>query len=125
MPERLEGFRILVLEDEYFIGADLENALRAAGADVIGPLALGEEARALIAARVCHAAILDIKLADEDGYAAADELAQRQIPFVFATGYSAEFIPHRFRSVLRWEKPYNIDEAVNDLVRLLRAPRAR
>ena len=93
MPERLEGFRILILEDEYFIGADLENALRAAGADVIGPLARGEEARAHIAAHVFHAAVLDIKLADEDGYAAADELTRRQIPFVFATGYSAEFIP--------------------------------
>ena len=124
MPERLKGYRILILEDEYFIGADLENALRSAGAEVIGPLALAEEARSLIARQIFHAAVLDIKLADEDGYSTADELARRKIPFVFATGYTADLIPDRFRTVSRWEKPYNIEQAVNDLVQLLRTARA-
>ena len=121
MPERLRGYRILILEDEYFIGADLENALRAAGADVLGPFARAEEARSLVAGHACHAAVLDIKLADKDGFTTADELARRQIPFVFATGYGAECIPHRFRSVLRLEKPYKNEDAVNSLIQLLGA----
>lgn len=125
MPEQLKGYRILIVEDEYFLGADLENALKAAGADVLGPLALAEEARSLIAGHALHAAVLDIKLLDEDGYATADELARRQIPFVFATGYAPEFIPDRFRTVLRWQKPYRMDEAVNDLVQLLRTRREK
>lgn len=121
MPEGLEGYRILILEDEYFIGADLKNALMAAGADVLGPFARAKQARSLIAGRGCHAAVLDIKLADEDGFTTADELALRQIPFVFATGYAAECIPDRFRTVPRLEKPYKAADVVNGLVQLLRA----
>ncbi len=123
MPEPLKGYRILIAEDEYFIGTDLESALRAAGADVVGPVALAEEARSLVAGHAFHAAVLDIKLLDDDGYATADELARRGIPFVFATGYPADFIPDRFRTVLRWQKPYKIGEVVRDLVQLLRTAR--
>jgi DNA-binding response OmpR family regulator len=125
MREQLKGYRILIVEDEYFIGADLEKALKAAGAEVFGPLALAEEARSLIARHVVDAAVLDLKLLDGDGCVAADELARRKIPFVFATGYSADFIPARFRSVSRWQKPYDVEEAVSNLVQLVRPTRVK
>jgi hypothetical protein len=40
----LERYRVLILEDEYFLANDLEMALRARGADVIGPIAERSEA---------------------------------------------------------------------------------
>jgi hypothetical protein len=41
---RLIGCRVLILEDEYFLANDLERALRAQGAKVIGPIAELSEA---------------------------------------------------------------------------------
>lgn len=36
----LKGCRVLILEDEYLLAADLEMALRDAGGVVLGPLAI-------------------------------------------------------------------------------------
>jgi DNA-binding NtrC family response regulator len=124
MPERLRGYRILLVEDEYYIGAELDSALTAAGAEVIGPVPFAETARSLVAKHVCDAAVLDIEPADEDGYTVADDLTERQIPFEFATGYGAASIPDRFRNVSRWEKPYDAEKVVGDLIRILRFARA-
>ncbi len=125
MPQRLMGYRILVVEDEYYIGADLETVLKEEGAEVVGPARLPEEARSMLAEHVCHAAVLDIKLADEDGFSIADALIQMNVPFVFATGYGAASIPDRFKAVIRWEKPYNFERAVRDLMRILRTTREK
>ena len=125
MPEELRGYRILIVEDEYWIGADLEDALRAEGAEVIGPVTLAETARSIVATQLCHAVVLDIKLIDEDGYLLADDLTQRQIPFVFATAYGADSIPDRFKAVTRWEKPYDPEKLVGALTQMLRTRRPK
>ena len=45
---QLKGCRVLVVEDEYFIASDLENAFREHGAAVIGPIAELSEAMKLV-----------------------------------------------------------------------------
>lgn len=44
----LEGLRLLVVEDEYFIAIDTAEKLAAAGAIVVGPVATVEDALMLI-----------------------------------------------------------------------------
>ena len=104
-------YRILVVEDEYFIADDLVQALAAVGAEVVGPLPDPAAALDLILSGTSiDIAILDINLQDRDVYPLADTLVERDIPFVFAAGYDRSAVPEAYRDVPRWEKPYNPHE---------------
>lgn len=104
----LSGCRILVVEDEYMIADDITQALVAAGAEVLGPVASAADAAELIAGggRI-DAAILDINLRDGAVFPAADTLAERDIPFAFATGYEQWSLPERFQGRPVVEKPFS------------------
>lgn len=70
-------------------------------------------------------AVIDINLHDELAYPIAEELERQAIPFVFATGYSAGVIPHRYRHITRWEKPYERALIVDGLLPLCAAAKCR
>lgn len=106
MVEATNTHRVLIIEDEYYLAADLEAALQSEGAEVIGPICTLPDAFSRVAKGNFDAAVLDINLQDEYAYSLADELTRRGIPFVFATGYSPEVIPSRFSDVPRFEKPF-------------------
>jgi CheY-like chemotaxis protein len=103
----LVGLRVLLVEDEYLIATDLADALRDAGAAVVGPAATVKRALDLIADIGCRLnfAILDVNLGNELVYPLADRLAARGIPFVFTTGYDQGSIPSAYANVPRYEKP--------------------
>lgn len=110
----LEGLRILIVEDDYFIATDLGCRLTDFGAQVVGPIGFIDEAIAFIADHCidghCDAfdcAVLDVSLHGQKSYAIADALMARKIPFVFATGYDAEAIDDAYRCYPRCEKPVN------------------
>jgi CheY-like chemotaxis protein len=114
--EGLRGMRLLIVEDEYLIALDLAVALEEHGASVLGPVGSVADALALIASEdTLDAAVLDINLGRERVWPIADELRQRGVPFIFATGYDAWIIPEPYRDVARCEKP--VDTRV--LARLL------
>lgn len=107
----LENCRLLVVEDENVVAADLSAELARLGAVVLGPVGGVEDALALIASgTVIHGAILDINLRGQMVYPVADMLASRAIPFIFATGYDDIAIPPRFADAPRCEKPVSIAE---------------
>ncbi|MBV8851257.1 MAG: response regulator [Methylobacteriaceae bacterium] len=114
----LEGCRVFVIEDEYFIAADLERTLKSCGAKVVGPIASVGEALAQVRADGFDVVVLDINLRDQMAYPIAEELTRQGLPFVFATGYSEEVIPVRFAGVTRWEKPYDERAIVEEVRRL-------
>ena len=98
--------RILVAEDEYLIARHMRTLLRRIGGDVIGPVPTLGRAIELARTENLQAAILDIKLADgRPVYPLADLLAERRVPFLFLSGYSAEDIPRRYRDVQLIVKP--------------------
>lgn len=104
----LAGRRVLVVEDEYFIADDLQRALKAFGAEVVGPVPSREDALAVVASNHdLDAAILDINLQGDMGYSVAEALRGRGVPFVFATGYNVGAIAPAFADVPRWEKPFD------------------
>lgn len=106
------GRRVLVLEDEYFIAQDVVEALRSAGATVLGPFASGDDALRAIDDEAPELAVLDINLRGQMSFTVADRLKQLHIPFVFATGYEASSIPAAFRDVPMWKKPFETDALV-------------
>ncbi|MBV8850276.1 MAG: response regulator [Methylobacteriaceae bacterium] len=102
----LSGRHVLVVEDEYFIAADIVRIFRADGAEIVGPVGAVEDALDLVHSTPrIDAAILDINLHGEMVYPVADELADRGIPFVFATGYDKTVVPPRHAAIKHCEKP--------------------
>ena len=82
----LQGARVLVVDDEFLIAAQLDADLRTAGAEVIGPLLTLSEALAAAAREDMTAAILDIQIGSDGIGPVARQLSARGIPFVFYTG---------------------------------------
>lgn len=105
-PEDLHGMRILIVEDEAYLAADLAEAMRVRGAEVIGPVGTFREAMRAVETRWIDRAVLDVNLAGELSFPIADRLEAAGIPYVIATGYSAEALPERFRGKPRLEKPF-------------------
>lgn len=119
----LHGRRILVVEDEYLIADDLQTALEAVGAEVLGPAPSIEDAQSLIAsAPAIDAALLDVNVRGEQIFAVADRLAERGVPFVFATGYDQASIPERYSGRPCLEKPIKARQIANIFRSLLKIP---
>ena len=83
--------RILVVEDEWFLAVEIEEELRAAGVEVLGPVGTVPDALEAIRAAAkdggITAAILDMNLRGEWVTLVADRLAASGVPFVYSTGY--------------------------------------
>jgi DNA-binding response OmpR family regulator len=78
---------VLVVEDEPLVSLDLVDMLRAAGADVVCAKRARDAISYLDGLRIT-AAVLDINLGDHDCRAVCEHLCDRDIPFLFYTGYS-------------------------------------
>lgn len=116
------ALRILVVEDEFLVAALLEQDLQAAGCVVVGPFA--NLASATYASRhdVFDLAVLDVNLNGQLVYPLADELAERQIPFIFLSGYGLHSMPKEYRSAPRVAKPYHFATVMEQVSRV--APRS-
>ena len=105
----LHGCRILVVEDEYMLAADLEMELLDAGAIVLGPFGAIETTLEFICTeQQIDGAILDVNIRGEMIFPIADLLFERDVPFVLTTGYDASVIPPRFEHCARCEKPLSM-----------------
>ncbi|HEX8415141.1 MAG TPA: hypothetical protein VF637_14850 [Sphingomicrobium sp.] len=120
LPDKgLHGARILVLEDEYFIAEDLADALRSAGAEVVGPVGSLPQVEGPLAAGGITGALLDMNLRGEQAFELAERLRERDVPFVIVSGYSGEAIPPSLEDVPRLEKPVDATRAVKLLTQLV------
>lgn len=119
----LEGCRILVLEDEYFLADDIVRELKKLGARIVGPLGDVEEAASLVEGDVAiDAAVLDINLRNEMVFPLARTLRSRHVPFVFTTGYDKSALEPEFHDVVLWEKPLDIAAMTRELAGLIQRP---
>jgi len=114
--DALAGRRLLVVEDEYLLAAEVVKELRSQGAEVIGPVATIADALDLLAeTERVDAALLDLNLCGEMAFPIADALMERRVPFVFATGYDRFAIPPRYVDVRRFEKPVDVRDVARAL----------
>ncbi len=88
--------RVLVVEDELLIALDVEAMVEGLGCVVIGPMATVGDALAAVVQTSLDGAVLDINLGKERVWPVAELLAEKNIPFVLATGYGRSEIPARF-----------------------------
>ena len=104
----LEGFRLLLVEDEYVLALGLSDMLVDLGADVIGPVASVADALDLIdKVPEIDAAVLDVNLGGETIYPVADALMSRNVPFFFSTANDRSQLPDRFSQVQLCRKPFD------------------
>lgn len=116
----LHGRRILVVEDEYLIADEIAAELGHTGAEILGPAGSVEDAIALIdACGHIDGAVLDMNLRGETVFPVAERLQERDVPFVFATGYDRLPLPPRYADVHWCEKPVDSAQLVDAIARAL------
>lgn len=104
MAER--SLRILVVEDEMLVAMNVEDMLLDLGHEVAGLASRLSGALSLAQEASFDAAMLDVNLAGEASFPVADLLAERGIPFLFATGYGLQGIDERYRDRPVLQKPF-------------------
>ncbi|WP_077966458.1 response regulator [Ensifer adhaerens] len=114
MTRGLQHLRVLVAEDEFIVANDIALLLEEAGATIIGPTpTVRETLKSLSIADDIQVAVLDINLNGELIYPVADELARRQVPLIFFSGYDSLSLPERFSSAARLSKCLGSAELVS------------
>ncbi len=96
---------ILLVEDEPMISMMLEDMLTENGERVDGPYCELKEALLAATNNDLKAGILDVNLGGNEVYPIADMLTQRNIPFIFVTGYTDETIKPRYHHIPVLQKP--------------------
>ena len=116
---KLQGVRILIVEDEFLLAMDIESAIREEGGEVVGPVVNLEEAVATAGREELNAAVLDLNLRGKMSYPVAKVLDRRHIPFLFSTGYSQNRLPSEFQRRPCLRKPFTWLALTTALERLI------
>ncbi len=114
----LAGYRVLVVEDEYYIAMEVEATLQALGCVTVGPTSKLDEALRLAREEALDAAVLDVSIRGGPVFPVAEQLLARGIPFVLASGYSDWALPETLRDQPRLSKPFRSRE-LEERIRLL------
>ncbi|MCC6919006.1 MAG: PAS domain S-box protein [Alphaproteobacteria bacterium] len=117
-PAELAGKAILIVEDEPLIAMDIEQHLRSAGCRVVGPAGTLSAAHEIIGKGGFDAALLDANLNGERVDQLASLLAEKQIPFAFASGYGRDSLPGGFSEAAYLSKPFSANQLCAAMARL-------
>ena len=113
---RAAGRCILVVEDEYLLAKRIADEFASLGVGTIGPANTVQRALDLVEhGGHLDGAVLDIKVRGDMVFPVADALRARGVPFVFATGYDQQAIPHRYSDVEHYQKPLDPAQIVRAL----------
>lgn len=102
--------KIFVVEDEALIAMLLQDMLAELGYDVVGPAMRLQRALEMARTEEFDLAILDVNLANETSFPVAQLIAERGIPFIFATGYSVSGLEGRFKDAPLLQKPFEMHQ---------------
>ncbi len=103
----LQDLRVLVVENDEMSAALLQMQLVQAGAVVVGLAATVAESLRLLQKTSPDVALLDYRLArNETSEPVAAALAAAGVPFVLATGMTADQLPASMRDGVLLVKPY-------------------
>ncbi|OWW00122.1 hypothetical protein ATY81_25355 [Rhizobium sp. R72] len=121
-----EGFRFLIVEDDYLMAREATERLTVLGAEIAGPVPSVAEAVDLVEhGHELDGALLDINLGGQTVYPVAAMLKMKQVPFAFVTAYEDRVLPAFFRSTKVFTKPASWETIVSDLARERIAYRSR
>ena len=111
---------VLVVEDETLIRMMIVDMVEELGHTVVAEAANIQEASSLAQTADFQIAILDINVGGERVDTVADVIADRGLPFIFASGYGAVGAPERYRQIIVLQKPFlaeRLGEAIRQTLR--------
>ena len=112
--------KVLLVEDSLIIALDAEDILRRLGASEVTTQATVADAIAAIVEFKPDVAVLDINLGSANSFPIASQLLERNIPFMFASGYGEQAkIPDELRGEIVLQKPYTLTSMNRRLAELL------
>ena len=109
MPQDTASRRFLLVEDEAMIAMLVADMLEDLGHELVRVASRLEDAVAAAGNEAIDLAILDLNLGGALTYPAADVLAERGIPFIFATGYGSGGLKEGYTARPTLQKPFNTD----------------
>src|SRR5690242_12731185 len=118
MPE-FAGLRALLVEDEGAVALLIEDMLVELGVNIVASVARLSEACEVARTAALDLAVLDVNLAGEMVFPVAHILRERQIPFIFSTGYGAAGPDKQFNDVPVITKPFAMGQLNRALQTLL------
>ena len=110
--------RVLVVEDETSVAMLIEDMVSELAYEVAGVVPRLEDAMRLLDTESFDIALLDVHLNGKTVFAFAEELKERDIPFVFATAYGPGSIPKKFQDHMILRKPFGPVELRKALMQL-------
>jgi CheY-like chemotaxis protein len=104
----LKGLRVAVVEDETLVAILLEDMLMELGCQVLWTAHRVGKALDLVERSTPDAGVLDVNIAGDEVYPVAQALAERNIPFVFTTGYGTRGLTGAWRDRPIVQKPFQV-----------------
>ena len=121
----LRGRRILLVEDELLIAMLIEASLEDEGCVVVGPFGRLSDAMTAAESEALDGALMDVNLAGERIFPAAERLSARRVPFVLLSGYGDKARPEG-RAHWHFEsKPFEIGHVMAVLDGMIQAAEAK
>ena len=115
--------KVLVVEDEPLIGMIIKDFLGGFGYSVVGPIEILKAAVLLAATEQIDVAVVDINISELVATAVADKLIEREIPFLFVSGYE-KMRGTRYASIPLLRKPFAPEDLHDAVERVLRGGRS-
>ncbi len=110
IAEPLQGLRVLVVEDETLVAMLIEEYLADFGCVVAGSVRRVAKGLQVLKDLEVDAAVLDLNVAGESVSPIADVLGQRNVPFIFASGYGIKGVEERWAGRPVLQKPFSAKE---------------
>ena len=111
---------VLVVEDNMIIAMDASDILADHGASKVHMAGSVEDAQSIINSNTIRFALLDVNLGDQTSLPVANNLAERGIPFILATGYGdAEAITASYPSSFVINKPFTVETLLSAMQKAL------
>ena len=108
---QLHGLKVFVVEDESLVAMQLEDMLLDAGCELVGlAMRVNRALEMLDGDPAVDVAILDVNIGGDKVYPVAEQLRERGISIVFATGYGRAGVEDAWQDCQILQKPYTWGE---------------
>lgn len=114
--------RIMILEDDLLNAFLIEDTLKQAGHEIVGPAKTVPQALGLLEKGGVDAAILDLQINDELSYGVGSKLDELHIPWAITTAHPPSFVGPQFSHVAFLSKPFGVAALLDLIEKLLDPP---